>query len=292
MRTENQAIFEKLKSVLSLSLIVLGLGACGFHAPETAEEFNPEKHADHRIDLTSAEEIKELYQIMKDTHEVFRKCQLPYWADSGTTLGAIRNQGIIPWDDDNDTAILSKDVDQLLILRPIFTDLGYFIEKVFFGYRIVKSGTSAAVDIFVMNESNGKYFYDRGDWGNRTSSDAVSGENKKENIYLTHDELFPLKEVAFGPIRIMVPNNPNPYLDAMFRGWKDVAFTYGHAGQRKFKVDLNKYPHFKKPAPLHRETFQTQDLRNEMKDRVSSDLKCPILDRSTRLSFPVFFDGV
>ena len=221
------------------------------------------------------------------------RCQLPYWADSGTTLGAIRNQGIIPWDDDNDTAILSSDAPKLLILRQIFSDLGYFIEKVFFGYRIVKNGTTAQVDIFLLNESYGTYTYDQGDWGSRLKTDPNTGETQKVPIFLTHDELFPPREVDFGPIKVMVPNNPTPYLDAMFKGWNQVAFTYGHAGQKKFKIDLNKYSIFRQPAPLDPQTLKTQDIRHLMKNRVPMDLKCPSIGNNPQnIPMPVLFDGV
>ncbi|MEO5970468.1 MAG: LicD family protein [Bdellovibrionia bacterium] len=278
--------------LLAILAIVIGVSACGYQAPLTAEEYDPENHVDHRIDLAPETAILELYQIMKDTHEVFRKCQLSYWADSGTALGAVRNNGIIPWDDDNDIAVSSKDVPQLLILRPIFSSLGYFIEKVFFGYRIVKTGTTAGVDIFLMNEVNGNFYYDRGDWGTRETTDAITGNKKKEGIYITREELFPLKEVDFGPVKVMIPNNPTPYLDANFRGWKDVAFTYGHVGQRKFRIDLTKYPHFKLPAPLEANTFQSTDIRDKIKNRISGDLNCPVLDTQRRLPFPGFFGGV
>jgi hypothetical protein len=271
---------------------MIGIMSCGYRAPLSAEEYNPEIHADHRIDLAPADAIIELYQIMKDTHEVFTQCRLPYWADSGTALGAIRNNGIIPWDDDNDIAIASEDAPQLLILRPLFTSLGYFIEKVFFGYRIVKNGTTAGVDVFLMNERQGKFYYDRGDWGTRETIDPATGSSKTENVYITREELFPLREVDFGPAKVMVPNNPHPYLEANFRGWSDVAFTYGHVGQRKFRIDLSKYPHFKLPAPLDSETLQTVDIRNQVKDRVSKNLICPNLGSNQQLQFPSFFGGI
>ncbi len=271
---------------------MIGATSCGYRAPLTAETYDPVVQADHKVDLASLEAVTDLYQIMKDTHEVFTRCQLAYWAEGGTMLGAVRNKGIIPWDDDNDTSILSQDVNQLLLLRPIFDNLGYFIEKVFFGYRIVKSGTSAAVDIFVMNEVAGKFFYSGGDWGTRITVDPLTGKSNVEGIYLTREEVFPLKEVEFGPAKVMIPGNPKPYLDAMFRGWNEVAFTYGHAGQRKFKIDLNQHQEFRNAAPLDKDTFQTIDVRERIKNRVSPDLVCPVLDTESRLPFPLFFDGV
>ena len=209
-------------------------------------------------------------------------------------LGAVRNGGVIPWDDDNDISVSSKDVNQLLVLRPVFAELGYFIEKVFFGYRVVKDRTAAAVDIFLMNEVNGKFYYDRGDWGTRpTSGQGLKlGEPKMDGIYLTREEIYPLREVSFGPIKVMIPNDPKPYLDSMFRGWNDVAFTYGHAGQRKFKIDLMEHPEFRRAAPLDPYTLQTIHVAEKVKDRVSSTLTCPVPVIRNAMPFPAFFDGV
>lgn len=276
----------------SLSLGVLGMG-CGYTAPTTAEIYDPVNHADHRVDIASEESMVALYQIMKDTHEIFGKCGLPYWADSGTMLGAVRNGGIIPWDDDNDTGILKKDIPKFLQLAPAFEALGYKFEEIFFGYKIVDRNSTASLDVFVMVEEDGKYYYRNGEWGSRQNVDRL-GNSFLGRIYLTHNELFPLKEVAFGPVKVNVPNSPNPYLDAMFRGWKDVAFTYGHAGQRKFKIDLNQYSSFKLPAPLHPETLAPIDVSHKIKDRLPVDFQCPQIDESrhNRIHIRPHFDGV
>ena len=298
-RLSGKTLRVRLKALINLfeisalpTLFALGFTGCGYRAPLTAETYDPSLHPDHVVDIASEDSVVDLYQIMKDTHEVFKKCGLSYWGEGGTMLGAVRNQGIIPWDDDNDTSISSKDVNQFLLLRPIFSQLGYFIEKVFFGHRIVKNGTQAAVDIFVMKEEDGKFVYAGGDWGARTTVDSDTGKSKIEGIYLTREEIYPLKEVAFGPTHVMIPGNAKPYLDTMFKGWTNIAFTYGHAGQRKFKIDLDKYGEFKRPAPLDKKTFQTIDVTGKMKSRVPADLVCPVLDTRPRLPFPTFYDGV
>lgn len=268
---------------VTLSLI-LGLLGCGYHSLMPSEVYNPEEHPDHRVELASVQDSIALYQMMKDLHEVFKKCDVPYWIDSGTGLGAIRNAGIIPWDDDLDCALLKKDEHRFLVTRPILDQLGYSIEKAFFGHRVInQEGGTPQLDIFLMNEVSGKFYYDAGDWGSRDDGP----------IYITPAEVFPLKEIDFGPIRVMAPNDPGSFMDAMFRGWRDIAYSYGHAGQRKFKIDLKKYDYFKRPAPLNPETFEVIDIRHELQDRVPSDLKCPALDKnSDLLPFPDYFDGV
>jgi hypothetical protein len=290
-----------MKQIL-ISLLSLVMFQCGYRAPETAEVYDPENHSDHKIDLASKESIIELYQIMKDTHEVFNKCHVTYWAEGGTMLGAVRNQGIIPWDDDNDIMVPKSEIKKILALRATFSHLGYLIEEVFFGYRIVKTKrvdqkeAQPQVDIFVMKEKNSSFFYDRGDWGTRKVTDQATGETRIEPIHIHASEVFHTKEVPFGPIRVMIPNQPEPYLDHMFKGWGKVAFTYGHQGQRKFKIDLERHSHFKLPAPLDPSDFKSIDVKHEMKNRVPEHLDCPPMpsekDKNPENPRPVFFDGV
>lgn len=48
--------------------------------------------------------------------ELFKICEqhsLPIWIHSGTLLGAARNQGFIPWDDDVDTSMMRDDLETL-----------------------------------------------------------------------------------------------------------------------------------------------------------------------------------
>ena len=245
-----------------LTLLTQG---CGYQAPLTAEAYNPAVHADHKVDLLAEKDAVGLYQLLKDTHEVFEQCGLEYWADGGTLLGAVRNGGLIPWDDDVDFAFHEKDEQHLLLLRPTFTKLGYFMEKVFFGYRLVNRANKAELDLFKMVEADGKISHSAGNWGTRDG----------RKIYIERTELEPIKKVSFGPVVVQIPGNPNPLLDAYFSGWSDTAFTYGHHGQRKFKIDLNQFKEFKNPGPFDPANLTPINVQGQILDRVQNLLQCP-----------------
>ncbi len=53
-------------------------------------------------------------QILEELKALFDKYDLKYFADFGTLLGAIRHNGIIPWDDDIDISMPRKDFNILL----------------------------------------------------------------------------------------------------------------------------------------------------------------------------------
>ena len=95
-----------------------------------------------RIDPTTAGLF---YDLMMKVDAIFRKNHLFYWATCGTLLGAVRHQGIIPWDDDLDIAIFAEDIPKLesLVndLAQVGLDLYYFSSLNFFD-RLCSSGRS------------------------------------------------------------------------------------------------------------------------------------------------------
>ena len=79
-------------------------------------KYAPEGSALRNYQLTMLEEVLFLDKVCKDNH-------LVYFLTGGSTLGAIRHQGFIPWDDDMDIALPKKDYHRLLdILRKMDSD--------------------------------------------------------------------------------------------------------------------------------------------------------------------------
>lgn len=53
-------------------------------------------------------------EVLEDITKVCVKYEIPYFAVSGTLLGAVRHGGFIPWDDDTDICMLRPDYDRFM----------------------------------------------------------------------------------------------------------------------------------------------------------------------------------
>lgn len=177
-----------------------------------------------------ASHIIQLYQMMKDVHEVFVKHGVAYWVSGGTLLGAVRNGGIIPWDDDLDLGIYTHQKELFWSLEPVFNQLGYEIFKIECGYIKIfpKSGTLCEgqkfkipfLDIALRVERNGKIYFDEV---------KISRRREGEPVYFTKDELHPIKEYTFGEFKIHGPHDPINYLNYFYgQDWNTVAHKWNH----------------------------------------------------------------
>lgn len=92
-----------------------------------------------RNDYFISSEMKKVWQVelilLKKLLEVCEKYNLKVFAEGGTLLGAIRERGFIPWDDDIDVAMLREDYDKLQDIAlnefkaPYFFQSGYTDES-------------------------------------------------------------------------------------------------------------------------------------------------------------------
>ena len=68
---------------------------------------------------------QKLLEVYDFTVKFFDDHHLQWWAAYGTGIGAVRHQGIIPWDDDIDLHMLRKDYEKLITLREEIRSYGY-----------------------------------------------------------------------------------------------------------------------------------------------------------------------
>jgi lipopolysaccharide cholinephosphotransferase len=66
----------------------------------------------NRITVKDVQDV--LLKMMKDIDELCKKNNIEYMLTSGTTLGAIRHKGFIPWDDDLDIAMMRDQYNKFI----------------------------------------------------------------------------------------------------------------------------------------------------------------------------------
>jgi phosphorylcholine metabolism protein LicD len=67
-------------------------------------------------------------EILKEIKEVFDAAGISYWLDCGTLLGAVREQRIIPWDNDIDFGVREEDWTKILSILSEFKKRRFYIE--------------------------------------------------------------------------------------------------------------------------------------------------------------------
>lgn len=66
-------------------------------------------------------------EILKELERVCKKHNIKYYLAQGTLLGAVRNGGFIPWDDDIDVIIPFEELERLMKIFPIEAKKNYFL---------------------------------------------------------------------------------------------------------------------------------------------------------------------
>jgi len=81
------------------------------------------------IEIQQPQPLRPIWDALLEVYEVFAAiCErhgLRYCADCGTTLGAIRHKGFIPWDDDMDIQMPRPDYDKFAKIAPRELPEGY-----------------------------------------------------------------------------------------------------------------------------------------------------------------------
>lgn len=87
---------------------------------------------EERCGYIVSSEMKRVWAIeldlLNELLNVCKKNNLKIFADSGTILGAIRHQGMIPWDDDIDMSMMRDDYEKLCRIAPNEFKYPYFFQ--------------------------------------------------------------------------------------------------------------------------------------------------------------------
>lgn len=183
--------------------------------------------------------INEIYNLLKNVDCVFNKTNTQYTMVGGTLLGSVRHNGLIPWDNDADIAVLNKSFTEILeILKPLER---YNIRSYLNKYKgIVKVhflNSAIVLDIFVFNNISNVFQF------------APPYNTIYKNEFFTKNELYPLKKYKFGPLKLYGPNNAINYLNRAYPNWNDTAVTWVFDWDSIInKKNKNKHLDLKSPA--------------------------------------------
>ena len=179
--------------------------------------------------VLNQKEVNLLYDMTKKTIAILDKANIDYWATDGTLLGIKRSKGFIPWDDDVDIGIDTKDKQRLRSLKDDFKQKE--LDLVGVGkYMKVKTPRTKNVWIDVFILTNGAWPQDH-----------------FKHLKFKPGELYPLKKGSFGKLKLNIPNKSEEYLNRIFKDWKKVAYIYNHHTKGKKKISFKDYPELKKP---------------------------------------------
>jgi len=76
------------------------------------------------IQLTG-KNAKIAYDMLRDVTKILKENNITYWLDFGTLLGAVRENRLLPWDNDLDISIREKDSQKLREILPQIKQIGY-----------------------------------------------------------------------------------------------------------------------------------------------------------------------
>ena len=129
--------------------------------------------------------------LLKKLLEVCDKYHLRIWADGGTLLGAIREHGYIPWDDDIDMAMLRDDFDKLVKIapkefsHPYFFQFGYSEKYYPLGHAKLRMDNTTAIEPY-----KSYYHIHQGVFIDIFPYDAVPDDQAKLNLLVAERERY------------------------------------------------------------------------------------------------------
>lgn len=247
----------KSKSILSfknfISLAIFIFAGVFFYAYILEHDWRYVTLSDEQVKKyrISEKQALNLYQLMKDTHEILEKNNIAYWIDSGTLLGAVRHQGIIPFDDDLDIGIIHADEIRLQQILPQFEQLGYTtsFER---AYNICKK---VCLDIFVFHKEKGKFIYTN-----------LNARSKYPNDFFYEQELYPLKKYKLGSIEVYGPAEYKEHLNRQYPEWDKYAVIYNpHSLHLPFLSNIEKKTKFILTPELLKPAKTTMPLKDRVK---------------------------
>lgn len=189
--------------------LIVALKALPIMASQNLKQDEPKKVlTDSIFPRTHPKIVGLIYQMLKVTDLLFTSYDIPYWIDGGTALGAVRHQGLIPWDDDADLVFFTEDEPRVMALADAFARYGFHLQKDLDIIRLYPSKTQSHPFIDIAAYS---LFTD-----NTLRFNFKPARLHFHKFFWLPEEVASLIRVKFGPIELNAPSNMLRYL---FKGY-------------------------------------------------------------------------
>lgn len=151
---------------------------------------------------------------------------IPFWLESGTLLGAVREGRLLPWDNDLDLSIRSSDVHRLLRLKWPLLLRGYRVKKERFyqDYGPLKAGelrilkikswhlkakaeNKLLIDLFIKYPDEDRYYWSVG-------KKSIVNKSAPRHHYDTLDT------IVFDNREFCIPSDVENYLTHRYGDWR------------------------------------------------------------------------
>lgn len=129
-------------------------------------------------------------EILAIFDEICRRHDLRYYLDFGTLLGAVRHQGIIPWDDDIDVSMMRPDYERFKEIAANELHTPYFLQTAYtdnftMAFAKIRDSRTSAVEFPYRQDMNQGIFIDI-----FPLDDARDGSERMEHILAMENELW------------------------------------------------------------------------------------------------------
>ena len=165
------------------------------------------------LDNQEQQKYRDILDMLQYWIEIAKQYNIKWFSICGTLLGAVRNKGIIPYDDDADVGILLKDYNTLKKIIKTQKNKQFYITRADVGFRIFKTGNRYPfVDIWVFDnckQNKAKLIYA---CPFKEDKPTYYASIYLDNEYILAKDIIDLEWVKFENLKIPIIKNASNYL--------------------------------------------------------------------------------
>jgi phosphorylcholine metabolism protein LicD len=190
-------------------------------------------------------------ELLKQVLEILDEFNINYMAISGTLLGIVRHNDLLPWDDDLD----------LLVDKKILTYINSIYEKYKDKLHFIIQGTLIKICFLdkcfpIQHENIKKYSIGDIERYNFPFIDLFIMEEQEDNLFFFNkiwnkEHFFPQQTYKLYSLNIKIPQNPKYFLDRNYgETWNTILISnkwchkYERRYQKSFKITIDEYKKF------------------------------------------------